>query len=214
LARRGRLADTLLAFVAPALVVSYFAANNFKVFHPRYLAAAWPFVVLALAVSFADLGSRARRAMTLVVTLLWVLAYARTTFEPGYGREDYRSAMERVRGAISTGERVLTVGAPEPVEWYGRDLTIQRFWLGYMSDSARFERAWRDSVGLVPPGIWVVASRTEDLDPAGSLARRLDRVTSVADRDTFAGVSIWHLRDRSPAGMPTTGLTPADSAAH
>ena len=41
-ARRRRLLDTGLWLVAPALVVSYFAAHNFKVFHPRYLAVSMP----------------------------------------------------------------------------------------------------------------------------------------------------------------------------
>ncbi len=212
LARRRRLADTLLALVAPALVVSYFAANNFKVFHPRYLAAAWPFVVLGLAAAFADLGPRMRRASVLAVALLWAGAYARGTFEPAYGREDYRTAMTRVRAGFEPGERVIAVGAPEPVEWYGRDLPVRRFWLGYTSTDARFERAWRDSVGLVPPGLWVVASRTEDLDPTGSLARRLDRVTHVAERDTFAGVRVWHLRERAPLGDGVTGDEPVNGA--
>ncbi|MCE9627241.1 MAG: glycosyltransferase family 39 protein [Candidatus Eisenbacteria bacterium] len=214
LARRGRLADTLLALVAPALVVSYFAANNFKVFHPRYLAAAWPLVVLGLAAAFADLGPRARRVMTVAVVVLWAGAYARVTFQPEYGREDYRTALHHVRAGLAAGERVIAVGAPEPVEWYGRGLPVQRFWLGYTSNDARFARAWRDSVGQVPPGIWLVASRTEDLDPTGSLARRLDRVTSVADRDTFAGVRVWHLREHDPAGVVVTGDPPVNGAPH
>lgn len=214
LARRGRLADTLLALIAPALVVSYFAANNFKVFHPRYLAAAWPFVVLGLAAAFADLGPRMRRVLAVAVALLWAVAYVRGTFQPEYGREDYRTAMQHVRAGLTAGERVIAVGAPEPVEWYGRGLPVQRFWLGYTSSDARLTRAWRDSVGHVPPGLWLVASRTEDLDPTGSLARRLDRVTSVADRDTFAGVRVWHLRELDPAGLVVTGEAPADSALH
>ena len=214
LVRRRRLTDTLLGLVAPALAVSYFAANNFKVFHPRYLAAAWPLVLLGMAAAFADLGPRTRRVLAVAVTLLWAVAYARVSFEPAYGREDYRTAMTRVRSGLTPGERVIAVGAPEPVEWYGRGLPLRRFWLGYTSDDVRFARAWRDSVGEVPPGLWVVTSRTEDLDPTGSFARRLDRVTTVADRDTFAGVSVWHLRERSPAAWPATGVTPAKGVAH
>ena len=197
-ARRRRLADTLLWLVAPTLVVSYFAANNFKVFHPRYIAVSMPCLLLVVAAAFADLGTRWRRIAAVAVALLWAGALARAAFEPRYGREDYRTALAHVRAGSLPGERVIAVGAPEPVEWYGRGLPVQRFWLGYASSEARCARAWRDSVGTVPPGVWVVASRTEDLDPEGHLAVWLDRATSAADRSAFTGVRVWHLREHGP----------------
>ena len=61
LARRRRLGDAILWLGVPALVVSYFAFQNFKVFHPRYLAVSFPAFVLVIAAAFADLGApRAR----------------------------------------------------------------------------------------------------------------------------------------------------------
>src|SRR5436190_784233 len=49
LARRRALLDLALWVVAPALLVSYFASHNFKVFHPRYLAVAVPGVLMLFA---------------------------------------------------------------------------------------------------------------------------------------------------------------------
>ena len=211
-ARRGRLADTLLWLVAPMLVVSYFAATNFKVFHPRYLAAAMPCVLLVVAAAFADAAPRTRRVLAWAVALLWSVSLARGAFDPDYGREDYRTAMTHVRAGIGPGERVLAVGAPEPVEWYGRGLEVRRFWLGYASDEARLSRAWRDSVGAPPPGLWVVASRTEDLDPEGRFARRLDGWTTEQDRSAFAGVRVWHLRERTTVDDSAGVVGPAQGS--
>lgn len=192
LARRGRLADTLLGLIAPALVVGYFAANNFKTFHPRYVSVSLPCVLLVMAAAFADLGPRARRVLAGAVVVLWTVALVRSAFDPRYGREDYRAALTQVRAGFTQGERVLAVGAPEPVEWYGRGLPVARYWLGFAANPARMERTLRDSLA-VTPGAWVVASRTEDLDPAGQCAAWLDVQVPPAGRWSGPGVRVWHV---------------------
>jgi 4-amino-4-deoxy-L-arabinose transferase-like glycosyltransferase len=204
MARRGRLGATLLWLVAPALLVSYFAAHNFKVFHPRYLAAGAPCVLLVVAVAFADLGPRARRLFAVSVGLLWVLALGRIAFAPEYAREDYRGALARVREEIAPGERVLAVGAPEPVEWYGRGLQVARWWAGFSANPERMVATLSDSLA-VAAGTWVVGSRTEDLDPEGRFARWLDTRVPAEDRWSKHGVSVWHWRrdgNPRPTGAP------------
>jgi 4-amino-4-deoxy-L-arabinose transferase-like glycosyltransferase len=200
LARRGRLADTLLWLVAPALLVSYFAANNFKVFNPRYLAVSLPCVLLVLAAAFAGLGPRARRAAAAAVAVLWALSLGRMAFDPVYGREDYRAALARVRAGFVPGERVLAVGAPEPVEWYGRGLPVSRWWLGFAAVPERMASRLEDSLA-VAPGTWIVCSRPEDDDPEGRFARWLDERVAPGDRWSASGVKVWHWRrDAAPRG--------------
>jgi len=193
LARRGRLADTLLWLVAPALVVSYFAANNFKVFNPRYLAVSLPCVLLVLAAAFAALGPRARLGFGTAVALLWMLSLGRMAFDPAYGRDDYRAALAHVRAGFLPGERVLAVGAPEPVEWYGRGLPVARWWLGFAAVPERMASRLQDSLAVVP-GTWIVCSRSEDLDPEGRFARWLDERVAPAERMSASGVRVWHWR--------------------
>jgi len=193
LGRRGRLGDTLLWLVAPMLVVSYFAAHNFKVFHPRYLAVSAPCLLLVLAAAFADLGPRARRGLGLAVASLWALALGRMAFDPAYAREDYRSALAHVRAGFSAGERVLAVGAPESVEWYGRDLPVARWWLGFAATPGRMASTLQDSLAMTP-GTWIVSSRPEDLDPEGRFARWLDARVPPGERWSGGGVSVWHWR--------------------
>jgi len=198
LLRRRRFLEGLLWLVAPALVVSYFAARDFKVFHPRYLAVSLPCVLLVLAAAFADLRGWARRGWAAVVAALWALALGRAWFEPQYGKEDYRGAMAFVRSQVAPGELVVATGAPDPVEWYGRGLAVRRFWLGHVHSAAALERNWADSLAAwagnpsAGPvrGVWVVASRTEDLDPTGRMGAFLDARGQRLGR--FEGVRLWH----------------------
>lgn len=201
LAGRGRLADTLLWLIAPALVVSYFAANNFKVFNPRYVAVSLPCVLLVGAAAFASLGPRARLGFGTAVALLWTLSLGRMAFDPAYGREDYRTAMAQVRAGIVPGERVLAVGAPEPVEWYGRGLQVSRWWLGFAAVPERMASRLEDSLA-VAPGTWIVCSRPEDQDPEGRFARWLDVRVTPEDRLSTSGVRVWHWR-RDAGHEPT-----------
>jgi mannosyltransferase len=193
LRRRGRLGDLAWWAVAPALVVSYFAAQNFKVFSPRYLAVSVPCLLLTLAAGLADLGPRARRGFAGAVGLLWALALARAAFDPAYGREDYRNALAHVRAEIRPDERVIAVGAPEPVEWYGRGMPVVRWWLGFAGDPDRMARTLTDSL-MVTPGAWVVGSRMEDLDPEDRCGRWLDRRVQPSQRWAARGVRVWHWR--------------------
>jgi mannosyltransferase len=202
-ARRGRLAEMLLWLVAPALVVSYFAAHNFKVFHPRYLAVAAPGVLLLVAAAFTDLRPAARRGFAVAVGLLWALALGRLAFDPAYAREDYRGALTRIREEIAPGERLLAVGAPEPVEWYGRGLPVARWWLGFAAHPERMVGTLGDSLAAAA-GTWVVGSRMEDLDPEGRAARWLDARVPAADRWSVHGVSVWHWR-RDATPLPGGG---------
>jgi 4-amino-4-deoxy-L-arabinose transferase-like glycosyltransferase len=199
LARRGRLVDALLWLVAPLLVVSYFAAHNFKVFHPRYLAVSLPAVLIVGAAAFASLGPAARRGLAVAVGVLWALSLGRMAFDPAYAREDYRAALAHVRAGFTPGERVLAVGAPEPVEWYARDLPVARWWLGFAADPVRMASRLEDSLA-VAPGTWIVSSRAEDLDPGGRLARWLDGRVRAEARWEAGGVTVWHWRRDGTGG--------------
>jgi hypothetical protein len=203
IARRRRLLDAGLWLVAPALVVSYFAAHNFKVFHPRYIAVSLPCLLLVVAAAFADMAPRARRVWAVAVALLWAGSLARAAFEPKYGREDYREAMSHVRAGFTPGERVLAVGAPEPVEWYGRGLPIARWWLGFAARPERMAATLSDSLA-VANGTWVVLSRAEDLDPGDRCAHWLDARVAASGRWAEGGVRVWHVQRAAAGELPAT----------
>ena len=208
LARRRRLLDAALWLLAPALAVGWFAARNFKVFHPRYLTVSLPCALLVVAAALADAKPRVRALLVVAVAALWSVSLYQHYFVAEYAREDYRGAVALVRAGRAPGEQVLAVGSPEPVEFYGRDLGVQRFWLGFAARPAVMDqRLW--AVLSRSQGTWVVLSRAEDDDPQDRFAHRLASWFPRAATWSLPGVRVWHIveRDRveiAAAGRPGT----------
>ena len=197
-ARRRRLADTLLGLLVPALLVSFFALQNFKVFHPRYLAVSMPWLLFVLAAAFADLRGRSRVVLAVLVAGLWGLSLWHLHGDPAYRREDYRGALAAVRQGIGEHEQVVAVGSEEPVVYYGRGLPVTRWWLGHVDRPARMEETWREKLALAR-GSWVVLSRGEDLDPDGRFAVWIETQYPESPPRRFSGITLWHLTDRGGA---------------
>jgi 4-amino-4-deoxy-L-arabinose transferase-like glycosyltransferase len=193
LRRRGRLGEALLWLLPPLAVVCWFAVANFKVFHPRYLAVAFPMFVLVLAAAFADLRPRWRGVLAGAVLALWLRSLWVLYFDPHYGKEDYRSASALIaRGAVA-GEKVLAVNTADELFYYYRGpLPIESFWLGYAADPERLELKLRQAMAGAS-GRWVVLSRSEDQDPTGSFVRRFEATYPDAGRWQLEGIRVWHV---------------------
>jgi hypothetical protein len=194
LARRRRLLDALLGIGVPVLIVSFFALRNFKVFNPRYLAVCAPLFLLVLAAGLASLRRPLRIVAAVAVALIWTVSLANHYFDPGYGKEDYRSALRLVSERSQPGEKLLAVGTEEPIYYYYRGpLPVDRLWLGYVADPRRLEEELQGRLAGAR-GTWVVLSRPEDLDPAGVFARTLAARHPEAEDFRFVGVRVWHLK--------------------
>ncbi len=202
--RRRRLGEALLWLLVPALLVSYFALQNFKVFHPRYLAVALPAYLALLAAAFADLSPRLRAGFATAVALLWGYSLHHHYFDPRYAREDMRAAGALLTSRAVAGERIVAANTADLLFYYYRGpVPISQYWLGWAADpvarSQRLDRLIADA-----PGAWVVLSRGEDLDPTGAFARHLDERHPDAERFRFEGVRMWHLRLPATAGKVPT----------
>jgi 4-amino-4-deoxy-L-arabinose transferase-like glycosyltransferase len=199
LARRRRLLDVLLWLAVPALVVSFFALRNFKVFHPRYLAVSVPAFLLVLAAAFAGLRRPWRVAAAFAVGLLWTASLAHHYFDPRYAREDYRGALRLVGERSRSDEKLLAVGAEEPIYYYYRGpLPVDRLWLGFADRPPRLAEELEGRLAGAP-GTWVVLSRPEDQDPRDVFARTLEARHPEAEAFRFEGVRVWHVRPRAAA---------------
>lgn len=197
LRRRRRLLEAALWIGVPVLVVSYFALQNFKVFHPRYLAVVVPGLLAAWAVALADLRPRARLALAGAVVALWALSLARHYGDPRYAKEDLRGAAALVASRWTAGERVIAANTADMLVYYLRGrLPVEHFWLGFAADPARMEGRFEALRGGAPA--WVVLTRPEDLDREGAFTSFLDRRWPAAERAQFNGVTVWRL----PAGPP------------
>lgn len=193
-ARRGRLADLAVWWIAPLALVSYFAVQNFKVFHPRYLAIAFPAVLLLASAALADARRPWRELLAIGAIGLSLGSLAQHYFDPKYGREDYRGALAIVRAEGRPDETILAAGSVDPVEWYARGVApVERWWLGWASDSTRLRQKLDEALAQ-KAGAWVILSRAEDLDPEDRFATMLDLRFPHARRWTRPGVRIWHIR--------------------
>ena len=194
LRRRGRLGDAALWLLAPTLVVSYFALQNFKTFHPRYLMVAYPAFLLTLAAGVAALGRRPRAVAGVALGALWLAALHHLYFDPNYAKEDYRAAAALVRERGVAGETLVTVHSDEAMRYYYRGALPQRsVWLGFAGRRERLEREL-DQALEGARGAWVVLSRHEDLDPGDEFARTLDSRYPDGERFQLTGVRVWHIR--------------------
>ncbi len=194
LARRRRLLDLLLAIGVPLLLVSLFALRNFKVFHPRYVAVAAPFVLLVVAQGLVTLRRPARIAAALAVAALWAASLGQHYFDPDYAKEDHRGALGLVTARGEPGEKLLAVGADEPVYYYYRGgLPVDRLWLGHAAQPDRLAAELEDRLAGAR-GTWVVLSRPEGLDAEGVFVRTLAARHPQAEEFRFGGVRVWHVR--------------------
>jgi len=201
LKRRGRLIDATLWMAVPAMLVSYFALRNVKVFHPRYLAVAMPAFLLVLAAGFADARRRWAATFALGIAALWGLSLVHHFTVPAYGKEDSRGAARWVAARGRAGERVLLLGATEVVfHYYRGPLRAEEFWLGFASDPARLERELAAALAGAG-GAWLILSRGEDLDPGDALGAYLARRFPDAERSVFEGVRVWHLDGQDVARL-------------
>lgn len=196
-ARRRRLGDVLVWGGVPLLLVSWFALQNFKVFHPRYLAVCVPAFLLVIAAAFAELAPRARRVAALALAAVWGASLWNLYAVPRYGKEDLRSATRFVEAHATPQELVVAAGTEDLLGYYHHGpQRVAPFWLGWAADPVRLEQHLRETLND-SPGAWVVLARPEDLDPRGAFARRLDQgaVAGWTPAQTwhFEGVRVWHL---------------------
>jgi 4-amino-4-deoxy-L-arabinose transferase-like glycosyltransferase len=197
LRRRGRLGEALLWAVPGIVFVSYSAIQNFKTFHPRYLATLMPMLISVWAAAVVDLPRRVRLVAVLLVTILWAVSLERHYFDDRYAKEDLRSAARVVIEHGVPGERVIAANTVTLLGYYYRGpLPVEHYWLGFVRDSLVMEDRFRRLKGDGPA--WVVLARPEDLDPEGRFARFVDTRYPDAGRWSFPGVRLW----RVPAGTP------------
>lgn len=191
--RRKAVLTALLAIAVPTLFVSYGALQNFKVYHPRYVAVSFPFLIALLAAGLADLKPRARAVLAGAVALTWLVSLQHHFFVPAYGKEDMRTAAAWMKARLEPGDRILAAGADEVIIYYYRGpLTIGRFWLGWAATPGKMA-AHLDDARRGANAVWVVWSRGEDLDPEGRFLGSLRKDFPAADHLSTEGVEIWRL---------------------
>lgn len=192
LRRRGRLGEALLWGVPGVVLVSYSAIQNFKTFHPRYLAVIVPMLIVTWAAAIADLPRRGRWVAAVLVTMLWGVSLERHYFDERWAKEDLRSAARVVTERGVAGERIIAVNTAGMLVYYYRgSLPVEHYWLGFARDPVEMADRFRRLKGAGPA--WVLLARPEDLDPGGRFAHWVDTRYPDAERWRFAGVRLWRV---------------------
>lgn len=196
LARRRRLLATLAWMLVPLALLIWIAISNFHVFHPRYVTVAYPAFLLILAAAFADARPWTRRVSAVAVAGLWALSLNHHYHHPRYGKEDYRGMGRVLAARVAADERIVSINTDDPLRYYYRGpAPVVPVWLGLVDRPARLDELMGRAMEGAG-GVWVVQSRSEDLDPGGAFARRFEARFPDAERLRFEGVRIWHVRFR------------------
>lgn len=208
-ARRRVLRASLVALLGPALLVSYGALQNFKVYHPRYVAVSFPFLLALLAAAFADAGPRLRAALAASLALAWLVSLQHHYFVPAYGKEDMRAAAAIVRDRSGPGDRIFVAGADDVLIYYYRGpLPIERYWLGWAANPERMAEKL-EAARAGARNLWLVWSRGEDLDREGRFLRHMKSAYPRAQAFETEGVRVWRLAGTAANGeadsRPVTG---------
>ncbi len=202
-ARRFESALLVAAFVVPAVVVAYFAAQNFKTFHPRYLGVALPGWWAALAAGWVACGRGARIALGGAVLALCGIALCHHYADPAYGKDDFRAAVAYLGAHVAPGDSLVVTGNYAPMLYYWRvrepfDRAPRPsvYWLGYAQD-ARMEAKFEPHLDRTGGATWLVVSRPEDLDRPGRFVAWLKARFRPEVRE-FPGVRVYRIPPQVP----------------
>ena len=183
----------LLSLAVPLLAVTLLSLQNAKVFHPRYVALALPFLLSLLGAGFAHL--RATRVVVACAAALLVVVPSLVSLGNYYGnsryaREDSRGAARILRGQATASDIVLGQGAPQLLEWYDHGpapvVIVFEPWLrDPQALDARIE-AW--SAGR--RHVWLMCVRPWIQDPGRTLKTVLDRRFGPGEAHPLNGVTL------------------------
>jgi uncharacterized membrane protein len=180
----------LAVLLVPFVFVSYFALMNFKTFNARYASSGLPMWFVLLAAGFVALPARVRIVAATAALLLCVASLRNHYFDPGYGKEDFRSAAAMLRREAVPADSIVATGGYSPIEYYLPN-RYRVYWLGFAADermAPRFEPFLNRTGGAT----WVVVSRPEEFDRTGRFERWLQS-THRPRVTTFPGVRVYRI---------------------
>lgn len=177
LPRLGRRRWVLLLWVVvPVVLVLLLAARNIKPFNVRYLAVAFPWVLLLVAAGIAGTGRRLRLLLGGGICVLCLVSLAGHFLDERHAKEDVRGAVAAI-AASARPERPLLVPAVGPVVrhyWQGQSPVLGMYGEPVIRDQSMAD----DLIGRYLAGhdeAWIVWARSWDLDPDHLLPAALRR---------------------------------------
>lgn len=190
--RRSRRALVLAVLLVPIALVAYFAASNFKVYNPRYVAAGVPAYFCLLVAGYLALSRPARRLCAAAVLVLFALSHAHLVAGARYAKDDFKRATRALDLVVAPQDGLVVAGNFSPLEYYWRDREPVPvvYWVGYARDE-RMEPKFRELLHPAGP-TWLVVSRAHELDPEGRFESWIGR-TYGGPVGVFPGVRVYRI---------------------
>lgn len=189
-----------LWIAVPLVLVVLLAWRNIKPFNVRYLAAAFPWILVLAASGIAGAGRWARLVLGSGLSLLFLVSLAGHYHDDRYAKEDVRGAVAAIE-ASAQPERPILVPAVGPVVhhyWKGASQVIGMYTDPVIRDAAMAEAAVQRRLAGHDE-VWVVWGRSWVRDPYGLLPAALARHGSLERIHTGPGVAV-DLWRRLPEG--------------
>jgi mannosyltransferase len=156
----------------PALGIAAVAVLGLKAYNPRYLAVSQPVFLLVLAEGIRRIGGRRRAwgvAVAAALVIPMAVGWAQQTFNPRYGREDYRGAGTWLEGRTRPGDLILQEGVVGVVGRYYRGPAEISAYYPIFFEEPGGGRARLNRLIAGHPRVWWVGARLWYVDPSGKV---------------------------------------------
>ncbi len=194
---RLRLRLLVSTVVVPMAAVTLLAVLNVKVFNARYVAVMAPLVLVVLASGIRRMPAAGAWVVGAGIVGMSLVGVGNYYWEPGYWREDVRSAVRHIESLERGGDVVLVPVVTDVFDhYYGGE--IPRFLVYPGQCGSDGEVARRVEAGIAGrERLWLVRSRLWHADPDGRIAAYLGSSHNLLQSASFPGVlvDLYELRD-------------------
>jgi predicted membrane-bound mannosyltransferase len=180
-----------LYLLVPLALVLLLCWQNAKAFNVRYVLVSLPAYLCVLALGLRALGSRTRKAVTVLVFATLFVSLGNYYFNGSYAKEDVRSAAVYVEKHAAVSDCVVVPTVIEVFEYYfDGPNPVRTVWNPPGAPRERID-AQMEKIFAECPTVWYVNAREWDHDRDGYLHDTLDsRCDATETIEEFPGVTI------------------------
>jgi mannosyltransferase len=189
----------LLCLVLPLALAFLAAARNVKVFNPRYVSVALPAYLMLLVDGAVVLRTRGLGGLLAAgAVVLSLVSIVQLQTQPGYWKEDARSAARVLRSEVVAGDLILVDGTWDPIYryyWPGlrEDRTIGRWFVPYREGPEGLRGQEALAAVREARRTYVLFYRDDFHDPSGAWEAFLKERFPIDRTWEFPGARIWRL---------------------
>lgn len=174
--REPRVRILLVWCTVPVLLAALVAAVGLKAYNARYVAFVQPAFLLLAAGGVAALARERRllgRLGGVFLIAAMIQGYVRQTYDPEYGKEDFRAAAGYLEERARPGDLILQQGVHGPLHrYYAGEVPIETYYPVYFGEADGGEERLRTLIAG-RERVWWVGSRLWYEDPDRRVLRWL-----------------------------------------